>query len=36
MLNQVVLVGRLVRDPEVEESENGKKHSSPESQEWVF
>ncbi len=27
MLNQVVLVGRLVRDPEVEESENGKKHS---------
>lgn len=27
MLNQVVMVGRLVRDPEVEELENGKKKS---------
>lgn len=27
MLNQVILVGRLVRDPEVIESENGKSYS---------
>lgn len=28
MLNQVVLVGRLVKDPEIIESEEGKKHSN--------
>ena len=28
MLNQIVLVGRLVRDPVVHESENGKKVST--------
>ena len=28
MLNQIVLVGRLVRDPELKESENGNNYSS--------
>ena len=28
MLNQVVLVGRLTKDPEVQTSENGKKYTS--------
>ena len=28
MLNQVVLVGRLTKDPEVKKSENGKKYTS--------
>jgi single-strand DNA-binding protein len=28
MLNQVVLVGRLTKDPEVKELENGKKYTS--------
>ena len=28
MLNQVVLVGRLTKDPEVKESEKGKKYTS--------
>ena len=28
MLNQVVMVGRLVADPEVRESENGKKYTN--------
>ena len=28
MLNQVVLVGRLTKDPEVKTSENGKKYTS--------
>ena len=28
MLNQVIIVGRLVADPEVKEAENGSKHSS--------
>ena len=28
MLNQTVLVGRLVRDPELKESENNKKYST--------
>ena len=28
MLNQVVMVGRLTRDPEVKESEDGKKYSN--------
>ena len=28
MLNQVVVVGRIVRDPELNETENGKKVSN--------
>ena len=28
MLNQVVMVGRLVKDPELKESEGGKKYTS--------
>ena len=28
MLNQIVIVGRLVRDPELRESENGKKFTN--------
>ena len=28
MLNQIVMVGRLVRDPELKDSENGKKYTN--------
>ena len=28
MLNQIVIIGRLVKDPEIKESENGKKYTN--------